>query len=90
MSDIERHTRQAALYEVVRTHTSHTWAAILVTMLLSLVGTQNKARRTPVLDQEELCAKYKSAKRRLLMFDYDVSVFAVSFMASLGLSGTGG
>jgi len=72
MEDDERLTRQAALYDMVRTHTSHTWAAILVKMLLNLVGTQDMARHTPELDKAELKGKYDSAKSRLLMFDYDV------------------
>ena|ERR1700733_4183550 len=72
MENDERLTRQAALYDIVRTHTSHTWAAILVKMLLNLVGTQNMTRHTPELDKAELKEKYDSASSRLLMFDYDV------------------
>ena len=33
LSDAERHARHAALYQVVTTHTSHTWAATLVKQL---------------------------------------------------------
>ena len=72
MDDDQRLARQAALYDIVRTHTSHTWAAILVKMLLTLVGTQNMTRHTPELDKEVLKDKYDSATSRLLMFDYDV------------------
>jgi trehalose 6-phosphate synthase/phosphatase len=72
MEDDERLSRQAALYDIVRTHTSHTWAAILVKMLLNLVGSQNMTRHTPELDKEDLKEKYESASSRLLLFDYDV------------------
>lgn len=72
MPEGEKLSRHAALYDVVRTHTSHTWAAILVKMLLGLVGTQNMTRHTPELDRAFLKEKYDAASQRLLMFDYDV------------------
>lgn len=75
MSESEKETRQAALWKVVQEHTSHIWASVLVKMLLSQVG-QNTARGTPVLDRAILSKKYNEAKRRLLMFDYDVSQFS--------------
>lgn len=74
MPEEERARRQEALYKVVTTHTSHTWASILVRMLLSQVGSENTAHHTPFMEQETLEAGYKSAKRRLLLFDYDVRV----------------
>jgi trehalose 6-phosphate synthase/phosphatase len=72
MPEDERARRQAALYKVVTTHTSHTWAAVLVRMLLSQIGTENTAHQTPFMEQNKLEASYNSAKRRLLLFDYDV------------------
>jgi hypothetical protein len=74
MPEDERARRQEALYKVVTTHTSHTWAAILVRMLLAQVGSENTAHHTPAMEQETLEAAYKGAKRRLLLFDYDVRV----------------
>ena len=74
MSEEEKIQRQAALYKVVTTHTSHTWAAILVKMLLGNLGTENTAHQTPFMDQEKLASAYQSAKKRLLLFDYDVGV----------------
>lgn len=74
MSEAEKTQRQAALYKVVTTHTSHTWAAILVKMLLGQLGTENTAHQTPFMDQEKLTSAYHSAKKRLLLFDYDVRV----------------
>jgi len=74
MSEEEKVKRQASLYKVVTTHTSHTWAAILVKMLLGHLGTENTAHQTPFMDQEKLASAYHSAKKRLLLFDYDVRV----------------
>lgn len=74
MPEEERAIRQEALYKVVTTHTSHTWAAVLVRMLLSQIGSENTAHHTPFMDHEALLKSYHSAKRRLLLFDYDVSL----------------
>ncbi|KAF8343102.1 trehalose-6-phosphate phosphatase [Cantharellus anzutake] len=71
MNDVEKSHRQAALYKSVRMHTSHTWAAVLVKMLLSVVGNEKSAKQTPYLDRVKLRAKYAAANKRLLMFDYD-------------------
>jgi trehalose 6-phosphate synthase/phosphatase len=72
MSEGEKESRQAALYKIVTTHTSHTWAALLVHMLLTQIGNVNTAHQTPVLDRPLLKQRYSQAKRRLLLFDYDV------------------
>lgn len=72
MPEEERASRHAGLYKAVITHTSHTWAAVLVRMLLSQIGTENTAHQTPFMDQMALNAAYQNANRRLLLFDYDV------------------
>jgi trehalose 6-phosphate synthase/phosphatase len=69
----EKRKRQALLYEAVTTHTSHTWAAVLVKSLLEKINSENSAHQTPVLDRALMSARYNSAKKRLFMFDYDVS-----------------
>ena len=74
MSDEEKLERHAKLYKVVTTHTSHTWAAVLVKMLLSQLGLQGMARKTPYIPRELLESRYTQAKKRLFLFDYDVSV----------------
>ncbi|KAI0035788.1 trehalose 6-phosphate phosphatase [Vararia minispora EC-137] len=71
MSEEEKAGRHARLHDVVTTHTSHTWAMMLVKMLLGQVGSSNMARQTPVLPTEHMLSSYKSAKRRLFMLDYD-------------------
>jgi trehalose 6-phosphate synthase/phosphatase len=72
MSEEEKAERHAKLHDVVTTHTSHTWALMLVKMLLGQIGSSNTARQTPVLPTEHMLSSYKSAKRRLFMLDYDV------------------
>jgi len=71
MSDAEKETRQAALHKVVTTHTSHTWSAVLVKMLLQQMGSENTATNTPVLDRGKMTEMYAKAKKRLMLFDYD-------------------
>ena len=75
MDPIEKATRHAALYKVVTTYTSHTWAAVLVKMLLGQMGLQGMARQTPYIPKERLEDLYRKAKKRLFLFDYDVCRF---------------
>lgn len=72
MSDAEKLERHQQLHKVVTTHTSHTWAALLVKMLLGQMNGQNTARQTPYIPKALLQEKYKIAKKRLFLFDYDV------------------
>jgi trehalose 6-phosphate synthase/phosphatase len=72
MSPQEKAERQETLYKVVTTHTSHTWASVLVKMLLGLMDGQGQARQTPYLPREELGERYRAARKRLFLFDYDV------------------
>ncbi|KAJ6470386.1 hypothetical protein C8R45DRAFT_937298 [Mycena sanguinolenta] len=75
MSEPEKLARHEALHKVVTTHTSHTWAAVLVKMLLGQLGGkicwQETARRTPYIPREVLESRYHAAKKRLFFFDYD-------------------
>lgn len=73
MSEVEKSSRHEPLYKVVTTHTSHSWAAVLVKMLLGQINKQNTARKTPYIPREKLKDHYRNAKKRLLLFDYDVS-----------------
>lgn len=72
MSSTSKADRHAALHNVVTTHTSHTWAALLVKMLLSQINGQTTARGTPWLPKQLLKDKYEKASKRLFLFDYDV------------------
>ncbi|KAJ6470507.1 glycosyltransferase family 20-domain-containing protein [Mycena sanguinolenta] len=71
MSQPEKLARHEALHKVVTTHTSHTWAAVLVKMLLGQLGGKETARRTPYIPREVLESRYHAAKKRLFFFDYD-------------------
>ncbi|KIJ59944.1 glycosyltransferase family 20 protein [Hydnomerulius pinastri MD-312] len=71
MSPTSKAARHAALHKVVTTHTSHTWAAVLVKMLLSQINGQTAARGTPYIEREKLRERYESAGKRLFLFDYD-------------------
>ena len=65
---LERHSK---LHKSVTTHTSHTWAAMLVRMLLQQLAAEHTAHSTPFLSREKLHAAYTKARRRLFLFDYD-------------------
>ena len=86
MDPSEKIDRHAKLYKVVTTHTSYTWAAVLVKMLLSQMGLQGMARQTPYIPKEQLERLYIKATKRLFLFDYDVCYFLInSFFFFLGL-----
>lgn len=74
MSESEKEQRHSQLYKVVTTHTSHTWAALLVKMLLGQMNSKNMARQTPYIPKDVLQSNYRNAKKRLFFFDYDVRV----------------
>ena len=74
MSTEEKAERHDKMYKVVNIHTSHSWAANLVNMLLKQMGLENvMARQTPFMEKNRLQDWYLKAKKRLFLFDYDVS-----------------
>lgn len=75
LSPSEKLHRHTKLYKVVTTHTSHTWALMLMKMLLRSGGGSGdmKARATPYLPKDMMEELYGKAKKRLFFFDYDVS-----------------
>lgn len=85
MDPAEKIARHAKLYKVVTTHTSHTWAAVLVKMLLGQMGLQGMARQTPYIPKGKLEEMYVKAKKRLFLFDYDVCFILFYFFISLYL-----
>jgi trehalose 6-phosphate synthase/phosphatase len=64
-------------FESIQGHTSHTWAATILRQLLENVGGEHTAHQTPALDLGRFKSGYKQAKKRLMLFDYDVGVFLV-------------
>ncbi|OJA12066.1 hypothetical protein AZE42_02193, partial [Rhizopogon vesiculosus] len=85
MSPQEKTARHAALHKVVTTHTSHTWAAVLVKMLLSQINAQNTARQTPYIPREKLKDVYEKAGKRLFLFDYDGTLTPIVRTPSMAL-----
>jgi hypothetical protein len=73
MSEEEKRSRHKNLHKVVTTHTSHTWAAVLVRQLLSQINNQGQARMTSYIPKDLLTDTYRAARKRLFLFDYDVS-----------------
>lgn len=74
MSSEEKITRHDKMYKVVNTHSSHSWATTLIKMLLRQMGHENiMARQTPFIEKAGLEGWYFKAKKRLFLFDYDVS-----------------
>ncbi len=71
LTDQEKRTRHDQLYHQVVMHTSHTWAAGLVKQLLQRLHGEHSAHLTPPLDRKEMVSKYRNAKKRLLLLDYD-------------------
>ena len=76
MSQEEKEERHALLYANIEGSNSHTWAATIVKQLLENVGGDNTAHQTPALDLSALKSGYTKAKKRLMLFDYDVSAKA--------------
>jgi trehalose 6-phosphate synthase/phosphatase len=71
MSDEDRRKMQHSLYEHVTTRNVRTWIGALVRKLVGVLGTRKDAVTTPLLDRAFLLTQYRSAKKRLFMFDYD-------------------
>ncbi|KAJ6470501.1 trehalose 6-phosphate phosphatase [Mycena sanguinolenta] len=85
MSEPEKLARHEALHKVVTTHTSHTWAAVLVKMLLGQLGGKETACRTPYIPREVLETRYHAAKKRLFFFDHDGTLAPIIKMLSMAI-----
>ncbi|KAG6327748.1 hypothetical protein ID866_11341 [Astraeus odoratus] len=85
MSEASKASRHAALHRVVTTHTSHTWASVLVKMLLSQMSGQTTAKRTPYIPKDRLKESYDRAKKRLFLFDYDGTLTPIVKTPSMAL-----
>ncbi|KAK7047301.1 hypothetical protein VNI00_006532 [Paramarasmius palmivorus] len=84
---LERHTK---LMKVVTTQTSHSWAAMLVKMLLNQLtgGSHGVARRTPELPRDLLKEKYDTKEgtgKRLFLFDYDGTLAPIVRVPSMAI-----
>ncbi|KAI8799255.1 glycosyltransferase family 20-domain-containing protein [Cladochytrium replicatum] len=71
MGKEERFSRHQQQYAHVSTHTAEFWAASFVKELRVCASLPSLLNTTPVLDEDATVRAYKTAERRLIMFDYD-------------------
>ncbi|KAG6296192.1 hypothetical protein E4U09_001868 [Claviceps aff. purpurea] len=71
MPDAERKEMQQHLYKHVTTHNVQTWITKFIRKVYGVLGESNPANATPLLDRADMLSNYRSAEKRLLMFDYD-------------------
>ena len=71
MPDDERAATEAALYNHVVSNSVQTWTNNYLRRLLTNLCSFDQSAATPALDRAKLLLRYRSAKRRLFMFDYD-------------------
>ena len=71
MSDEEKARRHASLYKHVTTNTVQEWCKTYLTRLLVNLAAVDNSAHTPLLDKRKLLSRYKRARKRLFMFDYD-------------------
>ncbi|TIA93684.1 hypothetical protein E3P81_00786 [Wallemia ichthyophaga] len=87
MSTEDKAKRQTELFRRVSSHTSQTWAFTLIKELLRNLGVGQTARVTPYLDHKLIVDKYKKAKKRLLLFDYDGTLTPIVSRPSAAVPG---
>ncbi|KAK3814090.1 MAG: glycosyltransferase family 20-domain-containing protein [Benniella sp.] len=71
LSEEDKRSRHSQLLKHVLAHTAQNWAKSFVSELILNVGTGEQSTPTPYLDLNIIVDKYRSATKRLLMFDYD-------------------
>ena len=67
----EKKSQHAKLYKRVTTNTVQVWSNNFVKRLLTNLASFDQSIATPVLDKAKVLARYRQAKKRLFMFDYD-------------------
>ncbi|KAK4054618.1 hypothetical protein OIO90_003430 [Microbotryomycetes sp. JL221] len=71
MSPEEREMRHSRLHQVVTSQTAAVWAHTNILKLLESLQGEQASQDTPPLDTKTFVDRYTSAKKRLLLFDYD-------------------
>ena len=71
MSSEDKEEQHKLLYEHVTTHTVQAWSETYIERLLANLASFNQSIATPALDKVKLLTRYRRAKKRLFMFDYD-------------------
>jgi trehalose 6-phosphate synthase/phosphatase len=71
MSEDKRQEMQSHLYRHVTEHNVQSWITKFIRKVYNVLGDTSSANSTPLLDRALLLTQYRSANRRLFMFDYD-------------------
>lgn len=71
MSDEKRMAMQNSLYRHVTSHNVQSWITKFVRKVYTVLGDSNLVNATPLLDRALMLSRYRSAGKRLFMFDYD-------------------
>lgn len=71
MSEDKKSVMHSSLYHHVTTKNIQAWSNAFTKRLLAVLGSHNQTIATPLLDKAALLTQYRSAKKRLFMFDYD-------------------
>ncbi|KAI0015584.1 family 20 glycosyltransferase [Xylariomycetidae sp. FL0641] len=71
MSPEKRLSMQSNLYNHVTTQNVQNWIAKFLRKLVGTLATTKVDNSTPLLDRTVMLQKYRQAKKRLFMFDYD-------------------
>lgn len=71
MSDDKRMAMQTSLYHHVTTQNVQIWINKFIHMVYTVLGDSKSANATPLLDRAAMLSRYRTASKRLFMFDYD-------------------
>ncbi|KAI6780695.1 Trehalose-phosphatase-like protein [Emericellopsis cladophorae] len=71
MSDDKRMAMQGSLYSHVTSHNMQSWISKFIRKVYTVLGDSNNAIATPLCDRALMLSRYRDAKKRLFMFDYD-------------------
>lgn len=71
MSSEKRMAMQQSLYDHVTSHHVQSWITKFLRKLVSTLSNNRNNVVTPLLDRTAMLGKYRDAKKRLFMFDYD-------------------
>ncbi|KXX81309.1 Trehalose-phosphatase [Madurella mycetomatis] len=71
MPEEKRQAMQQSLLAHVTSKNVQYWIAGFLRRLVSVLGSRKNVTATPLLDRSMMLRKYRAAKKRLFMFDYD-------------------
>jgi trehalose 6-phosphate synthase/phosphatase len=71
MSEEQRSDQHAKLYKYVTSNDVRAWSNKFLNRLLTNLSSFDQSFATPLLDRAQVLQKYRAAKKRLFMFDYD-------------------